>query len=750
MDKQIKLYLPKSESANGEVAQRIKSELEVAHTFAYDSAWGAAKAAVDATADGSVSVVVAEPAQYGLVKMCLFKALSVKILRSSKIKKKIGDKIDPHSDDYNVQTAIPKGAAVFVSFDGLYSSFACPSGEGKIVFVSSDMVRLNEAIEQGVFMDEPDTKAAASARDLLREKIAAVNESGKSVAIANSGNAAKLLTVIKAVGGSEEVFRSVDIEDGDSAVEDAAASMASSARKLSGSDFGAFISSPAQDGSISVCVAGEKAAKVNTVHPVEGEDGNKVTGAAVVTLCDMMLEATKEDIQVPEPEKKDVSKVPLIISIVCLALALILCVVIGVIGLSGRNSQAEDEAAMSETTDDVRYSDDEDFDIYEAGEVSPLHASAYDPFLTSANRIQSTVLGALEATASFAQTTYIAGDAGMSAGDGLTTSPIDYDEGEAPEDTQTTLAPEETSVGSDLTVSTATTVAIGEPGTSAPVTTAQPTGKFILTVYGWGHGVGMSQLGAKTMARQGSTCNEILGHYFPGTVIAVDPNTPKYVTEPDENGNGGMTLLEYLCKTTKQEIGDNAPLEALKAQAVAAYTYAMFNGSFDRGQTIDYNFSYRGTKVEEAVMDILGISSEDEWPHSRYVSYNGTYADTVYCNSMAGKTASARSVWGMKLKYLSGGVSSPEEVEVSTVELTVGEVRNLISDFASSRGLTAEFDKNPAKWIRIISHDGSMSESLGYVNEVKVGGISVNGETFRTKVMKYKVRSHCFTVQYVR
>ena len=42
---------------------------------------------------------------------------------------------------------------------------------------------------------------------------------------------------------------------------------------------------------------------------------------------------------------------------------------------------------------------------------------------------------------------------------------------------------------------------------------------FILEVTGYGHGVGMSQYGARIMAEQGSGYAEILAHYYPGTVL---------------------------------------------------------------------------------------------------------------------------------------------------------------------------------------------------------------------------------------
>ncbi|MDR3322523.1 MAG: SpoIID/LytB domain-containing protein [Synergistaceae bacterium] len=52
-----------------------------------------------------------------------------------------------------------------------------------------------------------------------------------------------------------------------------------------------------------------------------------------------------------------------------------------------------------------------------------------------------------------------------------------------------------------------------------PVTPQTGSGNFIFTGKGWGHGVGLSQWGAKAMADKGMKCEEILAHYFPGTKI---------------------------------------------------------------------------------------------------------------------------------------------------------------------------------------------------------------------------------------
>ncbi len=45
-------------------------------------------------------------------------------------------------------------------------------------------------------------------------------------------------------------------------------------------------------------------------------------------------------------------------------------------------------------------------------------------------------------------------------------------------------------------------------------------GRFVFTVKGYGHGIGMSQYGANVMAKNGADYKEILAHYYPGTVLS--------------------------------------------------------------------------------------------------------------------------------------------------------------------------------------------------------------------------------------
>ncbi len=54
---------------------------------------------------------------------------------------------------------------------------------------------------------------------------------------------------------------------------------------------------------------------------------------------------------------------------------------------------------------------------------------------------------------------------------------------------------------------------------SACFSIAYADGTFTITTYGYGHGVGLSQYGAKAMAEAGSGWQEILRHYYPGTTL---------------------------------------------------------------------------------------------------------------------------------------------------------------------------------------------------------------------------------------
>ena len=282
------------------------------------------------------------------------------------------------------------------------------------------------------------------------------------------------------------------------------------------------------------------------------------------------------------------------------------------------------------------------------------------------------------------------------------------------------------------------------PSDPTPPVSGSTKGRFVFTVYGYGHGVGMSQMGAIAMANSGKKYDEILKHYYPGITILTDSSTPSTITK----GGVQMSLLEFLCKVVKQEIGQNSPIEALKAQAVAAYSFSQANSTYD-GQAFDSSFRYSGTDVEKAVMAVLNMTSTTDTPNAMCCYYSGKPANTVYFASSAGKTTSSESVWGGSIPYLCGGVSSPEQVSETVKTYTSEELRTLIENWAASNGKSVTLGSDPITWLAIKSHDGARGADCGYVAKISVGGVEIMGNSFRSAVLKGGIKSHCFTITYI-
>jgi stage II sporulation protein D len=116
--------------------------------------------------------------------------------------------------------------------------------------------------------------------------------------------------------------------------------------------------------------------------------------------------------------------------------------------------------------------------------------------------------------------------------------------------------------------------------------------------------------------------------------------------------NSDMTIInvlpleEYLYGVVPNEIGGGAPSEALKAQAVAARTYAYMNISkhskygFGVCNSIDCQV-YNGLSSE-----IAASNKAVDDTANMVVTYNGNLAETVFFASDGGHTEDNENVWG--------------------------------------------------------------------------------------------------------
>lgn len=234
-------------------------------------------------------------------------------------------------------------------------------------------------------------------------------------------------------------------------------------------------------------------------------------------------------------------------------------------------------------------------------------------------------------------------------------------------------------------------------------------GNFAFTTYGYGHGVGMSQNGANHYASySGWNYQQILQHYYPGTYIQ---NTGKTDATISAGGVSG-SVLDIVSMVTYNEVGGSMANEAIKAQAVAVYTYIMYKG----GSAGDlYPKSNPPQNVIDAVKSVLGEA----------IYYDGSYALAMFCASSGGSTASCYDIFYQDIPYLRSvycEYDSQCDPHYGTVEvISADEVR---ADLESALGITLSDD--PSNWISVIEGDG------GYAAYVVVDGqVTIKGNDFR-------------------
>ena len=212
-----------------------------------------------------------------------------------------------------------------------------------------------------------------------------------------------------------------------------------------------------------------------------------------------------------------------------------------------------------------------------------------------------------------------------------------------------------------------------------------------------------------------------------------------------------LVLGDYLWRVVAAEMPASFEEEALKAQAVAARTYAMRRMASppaahpDAAVCTDYTCcqayitpesaasnwgdkaDYYTAKIKNAVSGTDGVVAR----------YNGALIDAVFFSSAAGRTVDAVEVWGNSVPYLTS-VESPEGEEVpnwrSTVTVTTQEFR----DTFLAAHPEAKLDGDASTWFGTVE-----TNSGGGVSTIVVGGVTVKGTEMRTL---FSLRSVNFTV----
>lgn len=714
--------------------------------------------------DSETVVLAAAERHYIEIKKLLFDALRTKTAFSDKI----AEALEKADED---QCLMPADAQILVTDDGKYSGFIEKSGSQTLVFLPLSDGRCAKVAEElkSVFLPvekkeesantpEPDANSAGelSAEEKCdpEEVVELLKERGLSAAVASSKNSPFVFSVLPYDDGSDFgdiIFaQSVDVErQEDESHGEYIAAMAGRARAKSGASVGAAISNVFRNDDedskhfMLICIADENKARVFKVFSRKGETTQEFIYACVHRLYSALADYARNgfvmhdvsddasiiitDGEHPSHHKsapvRSGKKTALIVASVILIAVLIGTAVTFLV--KGYGSQAGASLIGARTQDTTESGTGDIIGVID----DIIIADVEDPNGDASNEQSS------DSTA--AQST----DSGKTTGEQTNgTVPGSIAEGSTVLTTVITTKP----TTRPNTTGKPTTKPTQKPTETTTRHSSSKTGTFVFTVYGYGHGVGMSQNGASEYARRGWTYKQILLHYYnnPSISLVKDSKLPSKVTY---NGKS-YSLAEYLGKTAYAEVGPSAPLESIKSQMVAIYTYAKRQNFKMTTSNHAFRESYAGTSssIENAIKATLG----------EYLAYYGSPAFTPYFSTAAGKTASSANVWGgsqSSYPYLAGGRTSPEGNVKRTLTISSEELRKKVEAYNakvdSSKRITLQ--SNPAQWIKILEHDSARGSSCGYISSMRIGNQTMRGNAFRLNIMgAATLRSHCFTFTY--
>ena len=191
-----------------------------------------------------------------------------------------------------------------------------------------------------------------------------------------------------------------------------------------------------------------------------------------------------------------------------------------------------------------------------------------------------------------------------------------------------------------------------------------------------------------------------------------------------------MELESYVTGVVLAEMPASFSMETLKAQAVAARTFAMYVcqiGRHDGAVCTDYCCCQAYLPQEQYLQyyggqqDLQKIHSAVQATAGEVLTYGGEVICATYFSCSGGSTEAAIAVWGWEVEYLQT-VDSPGEEFASVYSSTI-----VLSPEELEAALCLDLDGEPQSWFETISYtDG------GGVDTVQICGIPYRGTTFRT------------------
>ncbi len=223
-----------------------------------------------------------------------------------------------------------------------------------------------------------------------------------------------------------------------------------------------------------------------------------------------------------------------------------------------------------------------------------------------------------------------------------------------------------------------------------------------------------SKVNNLTVTNQSSWSVKINGKsYAPGAIIKGD-------------------YMDIIPCIIEAEMGSGYHIEALKAQAVAAYCW-LINAGSKSGAAPAVPMKTAGSRAISAANAVNGVKA----------TYGGNTAQTYYYAISAGYSANCKDVWYADLPYLRAVESAGDKYASgfeTTVTYTASELKKRVKDtYGVDLG---GISKN--KWFKV-----TYDENNAYARSISIGGKkTVTGSSFRDALLDYELRSTAFKIKY--
>ena len=220
-----------------------------------------------------------------------------------------------------------------------------------------------------------------------------------------------------------------------------------------------------------------------------------------------------------------------------------------------------------------------------------------------------------------------------------------------------------------------------------------------------------------------------------------------------DNETEVMDMRDYIIGSVSAEVPASYNEEAIKAQALAAVTFAEYRKKNAGEENIggadisDDSSRHQGYMSKEEMQEKWGDAFDVYYEKiadcvdevlGKVITYDGEPIMAAYHAISSGKTESAKNMWGKDIEYLRSVDSSWDKDSTrysSEVVLTAQELAKKVSSIEN-----ADFNENEENWIKI----KSVSDS-GTVLEAEICGVEMTGMEIRNLL---SLRSPSFDVEY--